>query len=104
LRCFRSAVGPDGLESLAGDGEWVEKVDRHIDLERLLPRLSQRSRRILEMRGSGKDWKEIGKALSIATSTARNAFWHEVHQALSKGAPPMDASTHGICKSSKPSD
>jgi hypothetical protein len=101
LRCFRSAVGSDGLESLAGDGEWVEKVNRHIDFEKLLPCLTQRSRRIIEMRGSGKNWKEIGKALSIATSTARNGFWHEVHQALSKSAPRMDASTHGICKNNQ---
>jgi hypothetical protein len=84
LRCFRSAVGSDGLERLAADGEWMERVDRHIDFEKLLPRLSPRSRRIIEMRGSGKDWKEIGEMLSIASSTARNSFWHEVHQALSK--------------------
>jgi hypothetical protein len=94
LRCFRSAVGSNGLESLAADGEWVEKANRQIDFEKLLPCLSQRSRRILALRGSGKDWKEIGKMLSIATSTARNGFWHEVHQALSKWTPGMDASTH----------
>jgi hypothetical protein len=101
LRCFRSAVGSDGLESLAADGEWVEKVNRHIDFEKLLPCLSQRSRRIIAMRGSGKDWKEIGEKLSIATSTARNGFWHEVHQALSKWAPRMDASMHSIGKNSQ---
>jgi DNA-directed RNA polymerase specialized sigma24 family protein len=84
LRCFRSAIGSDGLDGLSADCAWLEKVNRHIDFDKLLPYLSQRSRRIIEMRALGNEWREISKKLNIATSTARNGFWRDIHQALSK--------------------
>lgn len=60
---------------------WIEEIERWIDFEKLLPHLSERSCKIFRLRLLDHNWKQIGKLLGIAPSTARNAFWEDLRQA-----------------------
>jgi DNA-directed RNA polymerase specialized sigma24 family protein len=72
------------IEERAVSPVWMEKVERWIDFQKLLPHLSERSRKIFRLRLLDHDWKQIGKLLGIAPSTARNAFWEDLRQAQAK--------------------
>lgn len=63
--------GPNGFE----------EVDAHMDLKKIIRRLSQRSNTILFRRRAGIDWKSISEELGIPEQTAQNSFWREVRQA-----------------------
>ncbi len=60
---------------------WSTKVDREMDLRKILRHLSPRSCSILWLRRDGHDWQYIANKLGIALSTAQNVFWGEIKQA-----------------------
>jgi DNA-binding NarL/FixJ family response regulator len=59
----------------------TEQIDRLLDLEKIIARLSPRNQRILLRRREGLDWKAIADELGIAVSTSQNSFWREIRQA-----------------------
>src|SRR5260221_10934703 len=59
-------------------------ANRRIDLAKLLPYLNEMTCTMVGMRRLGHDWHEIGEKLGFAPSTARNGFWQDIHEALSK--------------------
>ena len=84
LARIRSVGTTADIEERAVSPIWIEEVERWIDIERLLPHLSERSCRIFRLRLLDHNWKQIGKLLGIAPSTARNAFWEDLRQAQAK--------------------
>jgi DNA-directed RNA polymerase specialized sigma24 family protein len=59
---------------------WSDAINRRLDLEKVLRRLSPRSCRILLLRSANRPWKEIAAELGLAESTAKNSFWREIRQ------------------------
>jgi DNA-directed RNA polymerase specialized sigma24 family protein len=58
-----------------------DQVNRNLDLQKIIDRLSPRSTTILLRRREGIDWKTIALELGLAESTCQNSFWREVRQA-----------------------
>jgi DNA-directed RNA polymerase specialized sigma24 family protein len=84
LERITSAGDCTGLENYAAIEGWTDRIDRNIDLERVLLRLNPRSRAILVMRMHGYDWETIGRKLGVLSSTARRAFWKDTHTVLTQ--------------------
>lgn len=60
-----------------------ERVEKLIDLKKIVARMSARSQNIFLLRREGFDWKTIAEELGIAESTCQNSFWREIRQAQS---------------------
>jgi RNA polymerase sigma factor (sigma-70 family) len=68
------------LEPVAVRGS-LEAIESQIDLEKLVRRLSARSRTVLILRYAGYDWKEIAALLRITVAAAKNNFRRELREA-----------------------
>jgi RNA polymerase sigma factor (sigma-70 family) len=68
------------LEADAGSGS-LEAIESQIDLEKLVRRLTARSRTVLILRYAGYDWKEIASLLRITVPAAKNNFRRELREA-----------------------
>ena len=60
---------------------WANEVELRLDLEKLVRRISKRSRAILGLRDAGYDWNEIAALLGVSVSVAKNGFWRELREA-----------------------
>jgi RNA polymerase sigma factor (sigma-70 family) len=60
---------------------WATEVELRIDMDRLVRRLSERTRTILLLREAGYEWKEIAVRLGVTVSTAKNTFCRELNDA-----------------------
>jgi hypothetical protein len=80
LECVGTAAELDNYGS-ATDREWVSRVNRWLDFEKMLPLLGGRNYTMFTMRRLGHDWDEVGEKLGIATDTARATFWHAIRKA-----------------------
>jgi hypothetical protein len=74
------AGGASDLEQVNHGPDWLLDVERALDLEKIIHRISERSTRILLRRRDGIDWKSISKELGIPQQTAQNSFWREIRQ------------------------
>ena len=72
--------GASDLEQRLYARDDFAEVEQHLHLNKIIRRLSQRSRTILLRRRAGVDWKSISEELGIPQQTAQNSFWHEVKQ------------------------
>jgi RNA polymerase sigma factor (sigma-70 family) len=71
------------LEPVAASGS-LEAIESRIDLERLVRKLSARSRTILVLRHAGYEWKEIASLLRVTVPTAKSTFRRELLEAQSQ--------------------
>jgi DNA-directed RNA polymerase specialized sigma24 family protein len=62
------------------DLRWNQKLDAHIDFEKLVRRLSKRSRAVLALRHAGYKWKEIAALLGVSMAVAKSALWREIQR------------------------
>jgi DNA-directed RNA polymerase specialized sigma24 family protein len=60
---------------------WATEIELRIDLDRLVRRVSERTRTTLLLREAGYEWKEIAIRLGITVSTAKNGFCRELSDA-----------------------
>jgi len=83
LRRESSMHESDGSEPSATWGS-VEAIESQIDLEKLVRRLSPRSRAILVLRDAGYDWNEIASLFQVTVPAAKNRFHRELKEAHAK--------------------
>ena len=79
LRREEPIADSEMLEPVAARGS-LEAIESQIDLERLVRRLSPRSRTVLILRYAGYDWKEIAALLQITVPAAKNNFRRELRE------------------------
>ncbi len=58
-----------------------EQIERHILLQQLARKLSDRTRGILRLKLAGYEWEEIAEIMKTTSSAARNSFWRELRRA-----------------------
>lgn len=83
-----------GRIKLVGDGSnfeecavvdgWAERIERHIDFEKIVGYLNERSRTIVAMRLQEHDWQLIADKIGMLPSTVRRAFWKDLREVLSR--------------------
>jgi DNA-directed RNA polymerase specialized sigma24 family protein len=78
LRRFESLGGTAELSGRAVDREWARRVHAHLELERVVGMLNDRSREILALRYAGYTWKEASRMLGASVPAVRSAFWRDV--------------------------
>jgi DNA-directed RNA polymerase specialized sigma24 family protein len=83
------------------DRGWEEKLELHLNMERLVRSLSKPSRIILALRSAGYSWKQIAAFMGWTVPKVKNTFWRELETLRSswtKGYPPIgDASSNTSC-------
>jgi hypothetical protein len=78
LRRTQPSGDASAMEEYLCASNWANEIDSRLDWERLVVRLSERSRMILALKTAGYDWKEIASSLTISVSVAKNSFWREI--------------------------
>jgi DNA-directed RNA polymerase specialized sigma24 family protein len=78
LRRTQPSGDASAMEEYLCASNWANQIDSRLDWERLIVRLSERSRVILALKTAGHDWKEIAASLAISVSVAKNSFWREI--------------------------
>jgi len=61
--------------------DWVEEINRRLDVEKLTSHLSQDSCSMLALRRAGYGWKHIANLFGITASNAQMKLWRDVRRA-----------------------
>ena len=72
----------NSIEECATVEGWAERIDRHIDFEKIVCLLNERSRTIVAMRMQDHEWDVIGHKLGMLPATVRRAFWKDLREVL----------------------
>jgi len=80
LRRQEAIADSEMLEPVAASGS-PEAIESRIDLERLVRKLSTRSRTILVLRDAGYEWREIASLLQVTVPAAKSTFRRELREA-----------------------
>ncbi len=72
--------GSDELSKCGSSHNWIAQADVHLELERLVRRLSPKNADILMLRAAGFEWKEIAGLFGESSRSLRNRFWREIGQ------------------------
>jgi RNA polymerase sigma factor (sigma-70 family) len=80
LRRQEPIADSEMLEPVAASGS-PEAIESRIDLERLVRKLSTRSRTILVLRDAGYEWREIASLLRVTVPAAKSTFRRELREA-----------------------
>lgn len=70
--------GSHELSKCGSSHNWIAQADVHLELERLVRRLSPRNAEILMLRAAGFEWREIASLFSESSANLRNRFWREI--------------------------
>ncbi len=83
---LRREASIDESELLEPCAAWGsrEMIESRIDLEKLVQRLSGRSRTILVLRDAGYDWNEIAALFRVTVPAIKNRFHRELREAQSQ--------------------
>lgn len=87
LRRTQPSGDASAMEEYLSSSNWANEIDLRLDWERVVVRLSERSRMILALKAAGYDWKEISSSLGISVSAAKNSFWREIDAAMAELKP-----------------
>jgi DNA-directed RNA polymerase specialized sigma24 family protein len=78
LRRLETFGGTGELSRRAVDRTWTQQVHTHLELDRVVRMLGNRSRMILALRYAGYTWKEAALILGVSVPALRSAFWRDV--------------------------
>ena len=88
LRRTQPSGDTSAMEEYLCGSNWASEIDSRLDWERVVVRLSERSRMILALKTAGYDWEEIASSLAITVSVAKNSFWREINAAAAELSRP----------------
>jgi len=87
LRRYASKL--NRLEFVGGSGElssrtlgegWIAQVNAHLELARMVRKLSDKNGTVLMLRAAGYEWKDVAQILGKSPSAIRNSFWREIER------------------------
>jgi DNA-directed RNA polymerase specialized sigma24 family protein len=90
LRRLEPLGGVKELSNRAVDRTWTRQVHAHLEIDRIVRLLSERSRTTLALRYAGYTWREAAQMLGRSVPALRSAFWRDVARvknALNNGNP-----------------
>jgi hypothetical protein len=80
LECVGTAADLDSLAPIL-DWDWVTRVNRWLDLEKVQPIVGSKNFTLFAMRRLGHDWDEVTEKTGIPPAKARATFWQAIRKA-----------------------
>jgi DNA-directed RNA polymerase specialized sigma24 family protein len=71
------------LRDVNAQDDWEIRANGHLDLTKILERLSPRGCTVLALRLAGFRWREIADSLGMSEAAARRSFWREIRRVQS---------------------
>lgn len=78
LRRLEFVGGADELSAWSSANGSMTQTEIHLDLDRIVHRLSQRNSQTLMLRAAGYGWEAIASLFGCSIPAIRNSFWREI--------------------------